>query len=237
MWIFIDVPPSEVELARHAGAVLHRKRQQWFFDDSVHDESNFARWKRIDATALRDGIAMPSSREKADLSLHAVSHLTGHTPKLLRALIDCGRFPKPIDSSGVSSRSDRWSRAQVHAFVDTNGFGGLASLRFDDAGSATKDDDTGIPSFISMGEIAREVNVVPLGRLFQMLREGGVLISSEHLHDMNRPTEEYMRKGWFGRVERHLPPKNQRIYQTVVTAAGRKEVVALIRKLLESSRR
>lgn len=233
MWIFIDVPDSEVELARHAGAVLHRKRQQWFFDDKTHDPAAFARWKRIECTPLGVVDVARAPQFKADLSLHAVSMLTGHSSRLVRALVECGRFPKAIDSSGVSSRSDRWSRAQIQAWVDANGFGGLASLRSDESGSSLKDDDAIVGTFISMSAIARELNIAPLSRLFQILRDRGVLISGQDDHDMNRPAEEYMRRGWFGRVERHLPSKDKRIYQTVVTATGRDEVLAFVRKALE----
>ena len=49
MWVFIKIPPSEESLAKKAGAQLHRKSGQWFFDDAKYQATDFARWPRIPA--------------------------------------------------------------------------------------------------------------------------------------------------------------------------------------------
>lgn len=233
MWVFIDVPAVEVELARKAGAQLHRKSGKWFFDDAKHPAADFARWRRISIERNDNAPGIKSKTDalhSADLSLHEVALLTGHTNKIIRALIEDGRFPKPIGSTGVSSRSDRWSRQQVQEWVDFHGFGCLLRVRPDEQQSDTKDDDAVRAAFFTMSDIARELHVSPLSKVFQVLREKGVFITDEDERLNNRPTDEYMETGWFGRVERYLPSKNQMIYQTVVTPAGRKEVVAIIKQ-------
>lgn len=231
MWIFIDVPASEAKLAQNAGAELHRKSGKWFFDDAKYPASDFARWKRITAPdAQPQHQATKQSPGDSRLSLHEVASLTGHTNKIIRALIEDGRFPRPVDTAGISSRSDRWSLSQVQDWIDFNGFGALARGRLDEQRLLARDEEAGKAAFYTMMEVAKEAGVAPLQRAFQILRASNVLLESEDAALNNRPTDEYMKKGWFGRVERYLPSKGQMIYQTVVTSAGRKPIVTLLKQ-------
>lgn len=231
MWVFIDVPAVEAELAKTAGAELHRKSGKWFFDDAKFPASDFARWKRIPSPieARKTVTKKKDVTEIEGLSLHEVSGLTGHSNKVIRALIDDGRFPRPVSSTGISARSDRWSLEQIKEWIELNGFGALTRGGLEEQRQRMREDGTGAQAVYTMSEIAREAGIAPLSRAFQYLRDDGVLTKHEDEAMNNRPTEEYMRRGWFGRLERYLPNKQQSIYQTVVTAAGRESVVAILK--------
>lgn len=228
MWIFIEVPPSEVNLAVKAGAVLHRKSGRYFFDDAKYAETDFSRWKRAASPESQE--LRGRQRGLIGLSLHEVANLTGHTNKIIRALIEAGRFPRPVDATGVSSRSDRWSLSQVQSWIDANGFGAVARNQVDEQSCVDKDDNPSRAAFLTMMEMARDAGVVPWQRAFHILKTVSVLIDSTDESLNNRPTDEYMRTGWFGRVERYLPDKDILIYQTVVTSAGYEAVLDMLKK-------
>lgn len=237
MWVFIEVPAAEVELAKVAGAELHRKTGKWFFDDAKFSASDFARWKRIPTP---DGAGKTPAKKAVEpdsqgLSLHEVSGLTGHSNKVIRALIEDGRFPRPVSSTGISARSDRWSLEQIKEWIELNGFGALARGGLDEQRQRLREDGAGAQTLYTMSEIAREAGIAPLSRAFVHLRSDGVLIEHDDEALNNRPTDEYMKRGWFGRLERYLPNKQQTIYQTVVTAAGREPVVALLKDKVKGS--
>lgn len=230
MWIFIAVPPAESALAKQAGAQLHRKSGQWFFDDTKYQATDFARWPRIPTPDSAHGKkATTQEPVQASLSLHEVASLTGHTSKVIRALIEAGRFPRPMAATGISARSDKWALGQVQEWLASNGFGALARVVSDEAKAPSKDDETNHASFYAMADIAKELGITPWQRVFAVLRAKNVLIDSEDPALANRPTDQYMKTGWFGRVERYLPAREQMIYQTVVTAAGHKHVLDLLR--------
>lgn len=230
MWIFIAVPPAEVSLAQQAGAQLHRKSGQWFFDDAKYPPTDFARWPRIPTPENAYGSnKTPIETQAASLSLHEVASLTGHTSKVIRALIEAGRFPRPMAATGVSARSDKWALGQVQDWLAFNGFGALARGSLDDQKVVTRDDESTHSSFYAMADIAKELGITPWQRVFALLRSKHVLIESDDPALANRPTEQFMKTGWFGRMERYLPARDQMIYQTVVTSAGHKHVIELLR--------
>jgi hypothetical protein len=89
--------------------------------------------------------------------------------------------------------------------------------------------------FLPLADLAAELVSRNRRDAFKILREAGALIESEDESIRNAPTQEYLAKGWFGRLERYLPGKQQLIFQTVVVGTYRKEVTALLRSLRTST--
>lgn len=230
-WVFIDVPEAEAPMALQAGAKYHRRHQKYFFDSRHQDPARFARWSRIpDPTDGGQGSssqAQSSNGGQALLSLHEVAVLCGISSKFLRALVDESLFPKPLESTGRTSRGDKWSLDQVNAWRQESGIL--------DAIVGRQGPDRSSVIFLPLADLAAEAGFENRRDAFKILREAGALIESEDESIRNAPTQEYLAKGWFGRLERYLPGKQQLIFQTVVVGTYRKEVTALLRSLRTST--
>jgi hypothetical protein len=140
--------------------------------------------------------------------------------------VDESLFPKPLESTGRTSRGDKWSLDQVNAWrkkVESS-----TQLSAGKAGSKQR-------HFLPLADLAAEAGFENRRDAFKILREAGALIESEDESIRNAPTQEYLAKGWFGRLERYLPGKQQLIFQTVVVGTYRKEVTALLRSLRTST--
>lgn len=226
-WVYIDVPEAEAPLAIQAGAELHRRHKKFFFDSKKVEPSRFARWPRIPDPSR--GVVEPGAAARAPdvhsatLSLHEVAVICGVSVKLLRALVDESLFPSPLESSGKTSRADRWAVAQIDQWRQESPIG----LAFSKRSSV----EAGGLSFVSIAEPAFDAGFQSRKDAFRALRRAGVLIESQDLAQHNAPTCEYFEKGWFARLERYLPAKGEHIYQTVVVGAYRKDVTSLFRSI------
>lgn len=231
-WVFIDVPEPEVPMALQAGAKLHWRHQKYFFDSRQQDPARFARWSRIpdpteEGSREISSQAQPSNGGQSLLSLHEVAVLCGISSKFLRALVDESLFPKPLESSGRTSRGDKWSLDQINRWRQESGIL--------DAIAGRQGSDRSRINFLPLADVAAEAGFETRRDAFKLLREAGVLIESEDESLHNAPMQEYLAKGWFGRLERYLPGKQQLIYQTVVVGTYRKEVTVLLRSLRTST--
>jgi phage antirepressor YoqD-like protein/predicted DNA-binding transcriptional regulator AlpA len=83
----------------------------------------------------------------------------------------------------------------------------------------------------TVAEVAAELQMKQLA-LFTTLRAHGLLIESPDPYRHNRPTEEGFHRGWFWRVERYLQSERKMVFQTMITAVGRREMLTLGQKLL-----
>jgi hypothetical protein len=141
--------------------------------------------------------------------------------------VDESLFPKPLESTGRTSRGDKWSLDQVNAWLKKK-WNPRRNCRQARPGSKQR-------HFLPLADLAAEAGFENRRDAFKILREAGALIESEDESIRNAPTQEYLAKGWFGRLERYLPGKQQLIFQTVVVGTYRKEVTALLRSLRTST--
>lgn len=232
-WVFIDVSEAEAPMALQAGAKFHRRHKKYFFDSRRQDAARFARWSRIPDPTNEGAQESPSQAQSSNggaalLSLHEVAVLCGISSKFLRALVDEGLFPKPLESTGRTSRGDKWSLDQINTWRQDSGIL--------DAIAGRQRPDRGGVFFLPLADVAAEAGFDNRREAFKILREAGALIESEDESIRNAPTQEYLAKGWFGRLERYLPGKQQLIFQTVVVGTYSKEVTALLRSLRASTR-